>query len=105
VLTTGGGRAVVRLVIKKSNGTPLSEATARSALAAVPGVLAVDPADAEGDGTFGYRIQASSAHDPREGIFRAAVQNDFVLLDLHRERLSLEDTFRQLTVGQGGGHA
>jgi hypothetical protein len=28
-----------------------------------------------------------------------------VLLDLHRERVSLEDTFRRLTRGQGGPNA
>ena len=42
--------------------------------------------------------------DPREALFAASVQNDLVLLDLHREAVSLEDTFRRLTRGEGGGH-
>jgi ABC-2 type transport system ATP-binding protein len=104
VLTTGGGRAIVRLIVKSSNGTALAESAVRAALAAVPGVTAVEAADGEGLGTLGFRIQATGALDPREGIFKAAVQGSFVLLDLHRERVSLEDTFRQLTVGQGGAH-
>lgn len=105
VLTAAGGSAIVRLTVKSSNGTPLAEGAVRAALAGVPGVTSVEPADGEGDGTLGFRIRSAGAADPREGIFRAAVQGNFVLLDLHRERLSLEDTFRQLTVGQGGGHA
>jgi ABC-2 type transport system ATP-binding protein len=103
VLTGSGGGAVVRLVVKGSNGRPLSEADVRNALAAVPGVGAVERVDDEGDGTLGFRIRGAGAVDPREGIFRAAVERSFVLLDLHRERVSLEDTFRQLTVGAQGG--
>jgi hypothetical protein len=70
----------------------------------VHGVGAVEALDGEGPGTLGFRIRGSGANDPREGIFAAAVNGDFVLLDLHRERVSLEDTFRQLTTGEGGAH-
>jgi hypothetical protein len=99
------GASVVRLVVKGRNGTPLSEGDVRTALAAVAGVGSVERADGEGDGTLGFRVRTAGALDPREGIFRAAVERSFVLLDLHRERVSLEDTFRQLTVGEGGKHA
>jgi ABC-2 type transport system ATP-binding protein len=105
VLTGAEGRAIVRLIVKSRNGTPLSEGDVRTVLSSVPGVGAVEVADGEGDGTLGFRVRAAGGLDPREGIFRAAVEGRFVLLDLHRERVSLEDTFRQLTLGQGGGHA
>jgi ABC-2 type transport system ATP-binding protein len=105
VLTGADARAVVRLVVKSRNDRPLVEADVRTALANVPGVGAVERADSEGDGTLGFRIRAAGTVDPREGIFRAAVERSFVLLDLHRERVSLEETFRQLTVGQGGRNA
>ena len=45
-------------------------------------------------------IAGQRQRDPREAIFQAAVQHDFVLLDMHRERVSLEDTFRRLTRGE-----
>jgi ABC-2 type transport system ATP-binding protein len=105
VLAGTDGRAVVRLVVKARDGRPLAETDVRSALARVPGVASVERADDEGDGTLGFRIRAAGGIDPREGLFRAAVERSFVLLDLHRERVSLEDTFRQLTVGQGEKHA
>jgi gliding motility-associated transport system ATP-binding protein len=105
MLTGTGGGSVVRLVVKNRNGGPLSEADVRTALASIPGVAAIESADGEGNGTLGFRVRATGEHDPREAIFRAAVERSLVLLDLHRERVSLEDTFRQLTVGQGGKHA
>jgi ABC-2 type transport system ATP-binding protein len=105
VLTGADRRAVVRLIVKSRNGTPLAEGDVRSALSSVPGVAAVERADGEGDGTLGFRIRAAGSLDPREGIFHAAVKGSFVLLDLHRERVSLEDTFRQLTLGQEGENA
>lgn len=105
VLTGVDGRAVVRLTVKSRNGTPLSESAVRAVLSSVPGVASVDPADGEGDGTLGFSVRANGALDPREGIFHAAAQGSFVLLDLHRERVSLEEIFRQLTLGQGGSHA
>ena len=61
--------------------------------------------DGEGTGTLGFTLRASGSADPRESIFSAAVSNDFVLLDMHRERVSLEDTFRRLTRGDEGGDA
>jgi ABC-2 type transport system ATP-binding protein len=105
VLTGTEGRAVIRLIVKDRNGTPLSESEVRTALSSVPGVATIERVDGEGDGTLGFRVHAAGALDPREGIFQAAVAGHFVLLDLHRERVSLEETFRQLTLGQGGGHA
>ena len=60
----------------------------------------MEPGDGEGEGTYGLRLRAGGNDDPRESVFRAAVDNDVVLLDLHRERQSLEDTFRKLTQGE-----
>jgi ABC-2 type transport system ATP-binding protein len=105
VLTGMDAHAVIRLVAKGRSGLALDEGAVQAALTAVPGVAAVERSDGEGAGTVGFRVRAAGANDPREAIFRAAVDADFVLLDLHRERVSLEETFRQLTVGEGGKHA
>jgi ABC-2 type transport system ATP-binding protein len=102
MLTESGGGSIIRVIVKGRNGLAVDENNVRSALADVHGVGAVEPFDGEGPGTLGFRIRSSGLNDPREGIFGAAVNGDFVLLDLHRERVSLEDTFRHLTTGEGG---
>jgi len=96
---------VIAVLVKGKDSAPLAAQDVGTALASVPGVSAVEPVDSEGEGILGFRVRASGDSDPREGIFHAAVQADFVLLGIRRERVSLEDTFRQLTVGEGGSHA
>jgi len=51
------------------------------------------------------KITAERGFDLREPIFRSVVDSGWTLLELHRERTSLEDVFRQLTSGPGGAHA
>jgi hypothetical protein len=75
----------------------------RAALARVAGVNSVESEDAEGEDTAGFVVRARGAADPRPGLFQAAVDGGFVLLDMHRERASLEETFRSLTRDGGGG--
>lgn len=67
-------------------------AAAPAVLAALPGVLQVETI---GDGHF--RIECQPDTDPRESIFRAAVDNDWVLLELSEQRASLEEIFVRLT--------
>ena len=95
-LTESGSGAVIH-VVAAGNGTPLDATQVRSQLAAVPGVRAVEPEPSEGDGTLAFLVRAQGADDPRAGLFRAAVSGGFVLVGLHREKASLEQTFRNLT--------
>ncbi|MBI5507713.1 MAG: ATP-binding cassette domain-containing protein [Deltaproteobacteria bacterium] len=98
-LTTGQTGSVIKVIVKSKNG-PLDEGKVKGIFNDLPGVQAVDRHDSEGTGTLGFTLRASGASDPREAIFSAAVSHNFVLLDLHRERVSLEDTFRRLTRGE-----
>jgi ABC-2 type transport system ATP-binding protein len=91
----------IRLVVKPKNGTPLDREKVRGVLAGLPGVRTVESSDGEGGETHGYNLRAAGQNDPREAIFSAAVREGFVLLEVHRERVSLESTFRQLTRGDG----
>lgn len=104
-LTTGDTGAVIRLVVKGRNDASVDIGKVSNILSDLPGVRAVDPSDGEGTNTYGFTLRASGANDPRESIFSAAVSNELVLLDMHRERVSLEDTFRRLTRGEGENHA
>ncbi len=65
-------------------------ASARAA--AVPGAAAGAAA-----GSTLYTVECAGDTDPREEIFRAAVARGWVLLELVRDRASLEDVFVRLT--------
>ena len=44
-----------------------------------------------------YEINLSGSEDPRPEIFRLAVEQNWILWDLHEERMRLEDVFHSLT--------
>jgi ABC-2 type transport system ATP-binding protein len=44
-----------------------------------------------------YKLECEPESDPRESIFRAAVENGWILLEMSEERASLEDIFVRLT--------
>jgi ABC-2 type transport system ATP-binding protein len=96
-LTEANAGAVVRVVVVPGART-LDPQRILAAFAAVPGVSSVEQRDGEGSGTLGFLVRAKSSLDPRAGLFQAAVESGFVLLEMHRERASLEETFRSLTM-------
>ncbi len=99
-LTEKDTGSVVKVVVKARNGKPLDRERVRSTLTDLPGVRDVVLGDGEGGGTLGFVVRAEGSEDPRAAVFGAAVSNDFILLDMHRERVSLEATFRRLTRGE-----
>ncbi|HET9765619.1 MAG TPA: ABC transporter ATP-binding protein [Thermoanaerobaculia bacterium] len=69
-------------------------ANAGDALAAVPGIAAVQRDEA----TAGrWLLDSDGTADPREPVFRLAVERGWVLLELVEEKVSLEDIFVRLT--------
>ena len=67
---------------------------AAAALAAVPGIVAVHPGGIPGSLT----LECEPGGDPREAVFRTAVERGWVLLELARDRgATLEDIFVRLT--------
>jgi ABC-2 type transport system ATP-binding protein len=74
----------------------------RSALTALPGIawLEVTPGK-----EMAVRITAERGMDLREPLFRCIVDQGWTLLELHRERTSLEQVFRQLTGAEAKSHA
>ena len=98
-LTNSNAGSVVRVVFKRRSGRTVDRDQVRRLLTHLPGVLEVDWQDDETDQSIGFIIRAASTFDPREAIFNTAVSNNYTILELHRERVSLEDTFRRLTRG------
>ena len=86
------GEAVVTLELKN----PVSETI--EVLAALPGVITVER---DGDGRFELRCRPGS--DPREEVFRAAVDRQWTLLELALRQASLEDIFVRLTTSDSEG--
>ena len=68
----------------------------REALEGVAGVLRASPIEGAGE-TQRYNIVAKDGADPREAIFHMAAERRFVLLEMARDKASLEDVFRKLT--------
>jgi len=82
------GDATVRVVLKEP------DAAAVEALGALPGVGGVEAVGEEGRR---LRVACAPGTDPREAIFRAAVERGWVLLELAQEQASLEEVFVRLT--------
>lgn len=69
-----------------------------SLLAGIPHVSDVRPASALGEaGDLVFDVDAEGDSDIREAVFKLAVDNDWVLRELHRIPEQLEDVFRKYT--------
>ncbi len=85
-----------RLVVE-ANGTTADAVKAR--LASIKGVSRCDTVLGE-EGAHAFSLDAAGDEDLRKILFRAAVDNKWTLLELHREAASLETVFRNLTTGE-----
>jgi len=66
-------------------------------LARLPGVRAVEPAKASGEGRVAVRLAADAEGDIRPAVFELAQARGWVLYELHQETGNLEELFRNLT--------
>ena len=82
-----------RVVVESSAGT--AEAI-KARLGSIKGVSRCEPVLGE-DGAHAFSLDAAGDEDLRKVLFRAAVDNKWTLLELHREAASLETVFRNLT--------
>ncbi len=83
---TSTAAARIRVVLKQD------QPEAAGVLGSLPGVSSVRDV-----GEGGFEIECLADDDPREMIFRAAVERHWVLLELVRTQASLEDVFVRLT--------
>ena len=81
------------------NGTPLDGERMQGLLVQLPGVLKVLEVESNdlAEHERGYTVSVEGREDPRADIFNTVVDENAIILDMYRERISLEDTFRQLT--------
>jgi ABC-2 type transport system ATP-binding protein len=79
------------------NGSRLSPEVVRDRLQGLAHVRAAVPGEGEGCDVAGFEVRAEGGHDLRPEIFKLAVSQNWVLLEMRREVVSLEDVFRRLT--------
>jgi len=63
----------------------------------LPGIAEIALLPSAGS-TKAFRLELSKGADPREAVFRTAVQSGWTLLEMRRDRTSLEEVFRSLTL-------
>ncbi|MBW2731589.1 MAG: ATP-binding cassette domain-containing protein [Deltaproteobacteria bacterium] len=73
-----------------------SDEAIQEQLERVPGVQSV-ASTSPNEGEFSFTIKGESTLDLRKEIFCCARDNEWILLELQRRQLSLEDVFRRLT--------
>jgi ABC-2 type transport system ATP-binding protein len=95
-----GEGGTVTVVLASRTGATLQSEAVRSVLERVAGVTGVELAEGEGSGTLGFRLRYG-AEDIRRSLFEAAVRHELCLLEVKRQHVSLEETFRKLTGGEG----
>ena len=85
-----------RLVVEESGA---AADAVKDKVAGVSGVVHCLKVSGE-PGAHTFAIDGEAKNDLRKQLFRAAVDNKWVLLELTREAASLEDVFRNLTTGE-----
>lgn len=71
-------------------------------LQGLKGVSQAEAAENESDEIRGYLVRSSSKQDLRREIFQLSQAEGWVLYEMYREVVSLEDVFRRLTAKEGG---
>ena len=88
------GADTITMEVKAAAADPLAEIAPRlKTVAYVSGVTLL--AHSEGRSTF--EIHADKGNDIREALFRTAVSEGWIVLELHRRVTSLEEVFHKLT--------
>jgi ABC-2 type transport system ATP-binding protein len=83
-----------KVTVKLAQGKPRE---VLAALKALPGVVSAERGEDEGAEIQGYALQCDRGADLRPEVFRMAAKEGWVLYELRREAVSLEDVFKQLT--------
>jgi ABC-2 type transport system ATP-binding protein len=92
------GRRGLRVAVRPDGlGRDDAAEAVAGVLAGLPGVAKLQQVVTPTPGVAAFRLEIDAGTDPREEVFRCAVANGWVLLEMAEERGSLEDVFVQLT--------
>jgi ABC-2 type transport system ATP-binding protein len=88
------GAEVLTIEMMTGNADPLQ--TTAPALRTVPGVTGVTMLSHDAQSSR-YEVHTDKGVDVREAVFRLAVRNDWILMEMHRKVTTLEEVFHKLT--------
>ncbi len=94
-----GGHGGVRVSLELTGAAPDSVVGCLEALDSVSGVEVETTGETGGSSRLRFTVFGERGADPRAEIFRVAGEREWTLWELHLERESLEDVFRELTAG------
>ena len=83
----------------RGTGAPPKESEVRDAIGKVSGVTRVHELPTD-ERAHAYELTSDDDADLRPDLFRLIADKGWVLLELHRDTQTLEDVFRDLTVGE-----
>jgi ABC-2 type transport system ATP-binding protein len=69
----------------------------KESLMSIDAVSGIEPQDADGSDTLHVRLACRAGSDPREAVYSAIKQTDWVLMGFYQETQTLETIFRELT--------
>ena len=96
-LTETEGRGLISIEVISSGGEQLHRDDVALKMSQIAGVSSVEYQGEREGGACAFRMRTDGS-DPRREIFEKAVQEDLILLHMAQEQLSLEETFRKLTL-------
>jgi len=100
-LTAGAeGGERIHLVVAPVDGPAPPPELVAELLTAPTSVRRATAAAGSEPGTVDATVYTEPGHDARRDLFDAAVAGRLALLEMHREAVSLEETFRRLTAGR-----
>jgi len=104
-LTGGASQGRYHVLLASRTGAALEAAAVQGALADLDSVERASLTPGEEAGTLRAVVDATAGRDPRRELFEAALALDLAVLELRREAVSLEETFRRLTAEPGAADA
>lgn len=91
----GGG--TLHVVVAPKTGSPFVLTQVENLLRSVQGVTRVESICMPNEDSFSFMLGYNN-DDPRRAIFERAVSESWVLLEMRRKEVTLEETFRRLTM-------
>ncbi len=92
------GNTLLHMELKGANQESVELAEAK-----IPGITFLN--SSENNGIMQVQYEYSKLKDPREDLFKYAVDNNWVVLKMTPHTTNLEDIFRSLTMEEGHAHA